>query len=162
VRPIDPATYRHALSHYPTGVTVVTGMDDEGWPLGLTIGTFTSVSLDPPLVGFLPAKASRGWRQIAATGSFCVNVLRHEQEDLCRQFARRPEDRFEGLSWRTSPGGSPILGGVLAWMDCTIESTVDAGDHWFVMGRVQHLEVRSGLPLVFFSGALDTVRGATA
>lgn len=159
---IDPAAFRRALSHYPTGVTIITGLDDHGWPIGLTIGTFTSVSLDPPLVGFLPAKTSGGWAQIAATGSFCVNVLCHGQEELCQQFALSPSERFSGLRWRASPGGSPILDGVLTWLDCTVERVVEAGDHWFVMGRVQHLQVRGGLPLVFFGGALDTVRRESA
>jgi flavin reductase (DIM6/NTAB) family NADH-FMN oxidoreductase RutF len=162
MRPIEPTGFRRALASYPTGVTVVTGLDDEGWPIGMTVGTFTSVSLDPPLVGFLPAKASGTWAQIARTGSFCVNVLGHEQDHLCARFSCRPEERFDGLPWRGSPGGSPIIDGVLAWIDCTVESVADAGDHWFVMGRVQGLDVKGGLPLVFFGGALDTVRHAAA
>jgi 3-hydroxy-9,10-secoandrosta-1,3,5(10)-triene-9,17-dione monooxygenase reductase component len=160
MRPIAAAAFRHALSTYPTGVTIVTGLNDEGWPIGMTIGTFTAASLDPPLVGFLPAKTSGTWKQIARTGSFCVNVLRHDQASLCERFSRLPEHRFDGLEWHGSPGGSPIIDRCLAWVDCTVESVADAGDHWWVMGRVRALDAKDGIPLVFFGGTLDTVRQA--
>jgi len=162
-RPIEPRAYRDTLARYPTGVTIVTALGDDGWPIGMTIGTFTSVSLEPPLVGFLPAKSSGAWSQIAATGSFCVNVLRHDQHDLCGRFGGRHLERFEGVDWRAAPAtGSPLLPGVLAWVDCSIHDVADAGDHWFVMGRVLDFDSDSGLPMVFFGGALDTVRSTAA
>lgn len=159
---VEPLSFRRALARYPTGVTIVTGTSDEGMPLGMTIGTFTSVSLDPPLVGFLPTRHSLTWQQIARTGSFCVNILRGDQQDLCRRFGSPSGERFEGLAWRGSPGGSPIIAGVLGWIDCTVESVSDAGDHSFVLGRVRGHHVTPGLPLVFFGGELDTVRHAAA
>ena len=152
---IDSASFRKVLGHFPTGVTVVTAVLD-GKPVGLTIGSFTSVSLDPPLVGFLPGRASDSWPDIERAGKFRVNVLAADQGDACWVFARENDDKFDGLPWRPSPLGSPILSDVVAWIDCTIHDVVDAGDHYFVMGRVHELEVERGdlAPLLFFQGKL--------
>lgn len=156
---IDPMTYRQVLGHFPTGVTVITGAAD-GKPVGFTIGSFASVSLDPPLVGFLPMVTSDRWAKIAETGSFCVNVLGADQGDLCWQFAKGSiEHPFEGVDWTPSAHtGSPILAGAIAWMDCTIEQVVDAGDHYFVMGRLvalHHVEADAHpVPLLFYRGKL--------
>ena len=105
----DSLRFRQVLGHFPTGVTVVTGLA-EGRPSGLTIGSFTSVSLEPPLVGFLPAFSSDSWQEIAPSGAFCVNVLADDQVDLCWRFAKESDDRFEGVEWVLAPTtGSPIL-----------------------------------------------------
>lgn len=152
----DSARFRHVLGHFPTGVTIVTAAPAEV-PVGLTIGSFTSVSLDPPLVGFLPGKVSTTWPDIERAGAFCVNVLSHEQGELCWAFARETDDKFIGRSWRPSSAtGSPILAGVVSWIDCTIDAVVDAGDHWFVVGRVVDLDVDDSNqhPLLFFQGKL--------
>lgn len=157
---LDPLLFRRVLGYFPTGVTVVTSCTDEGTPVGLTIGSFTSVSLDPPLVGFLPMVHSERWPEIRATGSFCVNVLSADQGDLCWKFARTTvEAPFEGVNWRRSPAtGSPIVEGAIAWIDCTIEDVIEAGDHYFVTGRVQQLEhvdpESEPNPLLFFRGKL--------
>jgi 3-hydroxy-9,10-secoandrosta-1,3,5(10)-triene-9,17-dione monooxygenase reductase component len=148
----DSARFRQVLGHFPTGVTVVTAAGAEG-PAGLTIGSFTSVSLDPPLVGFLPGKGSSSWPAIEQAGAFCVNVLTVEQGEICWRFAR-DEAKFEGIGWEPSPSGAPILDGVLAWIDCTVEEVVDAGDHWFVLGRVQAMDARDANPMLFFRGKL--------
>jgi flavin reductase (DIM6/NTAB) family NADH-FMN oxidoreductase RutF len=156
--PIDSSLFRQVLGHFPTGVTVVTATRADGQPVGFTIGSFTSVSLDPPLVGFLPMTTSDRWQAIEATGSFCVNVLGHEQADLCWQFAKSSvADPFEGVAWHPSPiTGSPILDGAIAWIDCSIEQVVEAGDHQFVMGRVLELENVAAeldpIPLLFYRG----------
>jgi 3-hydroxy-9,10-secoandrosta-1,3,5(10)-triene-9,17-dione monooxygenase reductase component len=150
----DSARFRQVLGHFPTGVTVVTA-DPGAHPVGITIGSFTSVSLDPPLVGFLPGKASDSWPEIERAGSFCVNVLAEDQADLCWSFAKESDDKFVDVPWRPAPSGSPILPNVLAWMDCSVHDVVDAGDHWFVVGRVQALEAeREHVPLLFFRGRL--------
>lgn len=156
---IDPSKYRSVLGHFPTGVTVVTGIVD-GVPIGFTIGSFTSVSLDPPLVGFLPMTNSDRWAKIRSTGAFCVNVLGSTQDALCWQFSRSSiEQPFDGVSWTPSPiSGSPIIEGAIAWMDCSIEQVVDAGDHHFVMGLIteyDHLHPDGDpQPLVFYRGTL--------
>lgn len=150
---IDASYFRSVLGGYPTGVVVVTADTPEG-PVGLAIGTFTSVSLDPPLVGFLPDKASTSWPRMEAAGGFCINVLADDQLDLCRRFAARGADRYAGLSWRAGATGAPVLDGVLAWIDCTVESVADAGDHHFVVGRVVDLGIArdDAGPLLFFRG----------
>ncbi len=150
----DSATFRRVLGHYPTGVCVVTALEADGTPVGMVVGSFTSVSLEPPLVAFLPAKASISWSRIQAAGRFCVNILASDQHALCRQVAAGGPDRFAGISHRASAAGSPILDDVLAWIDCTLEAVHEAGDHHIVIGRVLDLEVeRTGRPLLFFQGS---------
>lgn len=149
----DPKWFREVLSQYPTGVCVVTGVAQDGAPLGITVGSFTSVSLDPPLVGFLPGMRSESWKAIAKGGRFCVNVLGADQEWVCRQFAASGADKFTGIGYRFSRGGSPILDGCVAWIDCELESATEAGDHLVVVGGVRELNVEAGgLPLMFYQG----------
>lgn len=151
--PLDSASFRQVLGHFPTGVTVVTAQPADGPPAGLAVGSFTSVSLEPPLVAFCPSRTSGSWPRIESTGGFCVNVLADDQEHLCRVFAGKGDDKFRGLGWHPSPQGAPILAGVLAWIDCRIEVVHDAGDHLIVVGRVTALAVeREAGPLVFFRG----------
>ncbi|MEN3316537.1 MAG: hypothetical protein V7605_2771 [Acidimicrobiaceae bacterium] len=149
---IEAARYRQVLGHFATGVTVVTTADD-GRPAGLAVNSFTSVSLAPPLVGFCVARTSTTWPRIRTAGSFCVNILAEDQEDLCRAFAGRSADRFVGVGWRPARSGAPILAGGLAWLDCTVEVEHDAGDHILVLGRVREMGVdHEGTPLVFYRG----------
>jgi flavin reductase (DIM6/NTAB) family NADH-FMN oxidoreductase RutF len=149
----DNATFRRVLGHYPTGVCIVTAADSDGPPTGMVVGSFTSVSLDPPLVAFFPDRKSSSWPRIEKVGKFCVNVLASDQQALCRQFAISGADKFAGVSHRVSANGSPILDDVVAWIDCTLDAVHEAGDHFIVLGRVVALEVdRPGLPLLFFQG----------
>lgn len=156
--------YRSVLGHFPTGVTVIAGMDGDE-PVGLTIGSFTSVSLDPPLVGFLPMVSSARYDRIATSNAFCVNVFGAGHGALCWRFAKHSiEQPFEGVDWKPAPStGSPIIDGVIAWMDCTVEEVVPAGDHWFVMGRIQSMEHAhpdtDPRPLLFYRGQLGTFTG---
>lgn len=153
VTEIDGATFRRVLGHYPTGVCIVTATQADGASTGMVVGSFTSVSLDPPLVAFFPAKTSGSWPRIAQVGKFCVNVLASDQQPLCRQFAASGQDKFAGVSHRVSDNGSPILDDVVAWIDCTLDAVHEAGDHYIVLGRVVALEVdRPGRPLLFFQG----------
>lgn len=157
---IDPLHFRRVLGYFPTGVTVITACTADGAPIGITIGSFCSVSLDPPLVGFLPMIHSERWPDIRATGDFCVNVLAADQAELCWQFARTTvEAPFDGVEWRRSAvTGSPIIAGAIAWIDCSIEAVVETGDHHFVTGRVlelEHAAVESNPnALLFFRGKL--------
>lgn len=157
---IDQAWFRKVLGHFPTGVVIVTAIDG-GAPVGMSIGSFTSVSLDPPLIAILPAKTSASWPRIAAAGSFCVNILSARQESLCRTFAISGADKFAGVPWWPAPSGAPVLAGTLAWIDCSLEQLVEAGDHFIALGRVTTLDVgddRVAEPLVFFHGGYGTVR----
>ncbi len=131
----------------------------EGEPIGLAIGSFTSLSLDPPLVLFCVDKDSRSWPAIAEGGVFCVNVLADDQAALARRFATRGTDRFDGVGRWLAPSGSPILEQALAWIDCAIERVDEGGDHWIVIGRVTGLSVeREAQPLVFFRGRYGSCR----
>jgi flavin reductase (DIM6/NTAB) family NADH-FMN oxidoreductase RutF/DNA-binding IclR family transcriptional regulator len=150
---VDAGQFRTVLGHFPTGVAVVTGLDADGNPAGMAVGSFSSVSLDPPLVAFMPDRGSSSWPKFRDAGFFCVNILGADQEDVCRTFATRGGDKFAELSWRPAASGAPILDGVLAWIDCAIDLIHEAGDHYIVVGRVQALEIGTpALPLVFFQG----------
>ena len=148
----DSAKYRQVLGHFPTGVTVITAAP-EGVPVGLAVGSFSSVSLEPPLVAFFPDRTSSSWPKIETAGAFCVNILAEDQEEVCRRFAMKGDDKFAGLGWKPAGSGSPLIEGVLAWIDCDIDQVIDAGDHFCVLGRVRDLGVgHDGGPLVFFRG----------
>jgi flavin reductase (DIM6/NTAB) family NADH-FMN oxidoreductase RutF/DNA-binding IclR family transcriptional regulator len=150
---IDPTQYRQVLGQYPTGVCVVTSTGPDGFPAAMVVGSFTSVSLNPPLIGFFPDRGSSSWPKVAASGRFCINILSAEQEDVCRKLASKDPDKFAGIAHRQSPLGSPIIDGVVAWIDCDSHTVQDAGDHFFVLGSVRQLEIAdNGLPLLFFQG----------
>ena len=150
---IDSALFRSVLGAYPTGVVVVTAADADGERHGLVIGSFTSISLDPPLVGFFPDRRSRSWAAMAPIGRFCVNVLGSDQLDLCRRFAARADDKFADLAHGHTPSGQPLLENAIAWIDCAVERITEVGDHFLVVGAVQGLGRRDhGTPLLFFSG----------
>ncbi len=150
---IDPALFRETLGHYPTGVAVVTAVAEDGKPVGMIVGTFSSVSMNPPLIAFYPMNSSRSFAQVRTAKAFCVNVLASDQEPFCRRFASAGESKFDGVGWRPGPLGSPILDGAVSWIECTFEDVREAGDHYIVLGRVEDLAVeRSTLPLLFFQG----------
>lgn len=152
----DSAKYRQVLGHFPTGVTVVTAMDDAG-PVGLAVSSFTSVSLEPPEVLFCATKTSSSWARIHTAGRFSVNILAADQEDVCRVFASPATDKFIEIGWKRSSNGCPLIDGVLAHIDCSIGQVVDAGDHHVVIGTVENLEVlREHEPLVFYRGGFGT------
>jgi flavin reductase (DIM6/NTAB) family NADH-FMN oxidoreductase RutF len=159
----DSRHFRAVLGHFPTGVTIVTGLA-AGQPVGFTIGSFTSISLDPPLVGFFPQTDSETWAAMAPYGHFCVNVLRSHQADLCWRFAKTGETdgRFDELEWRPSATGCPVIEGVGAWIDCDIADSIVLGDHYLVVGAVVGLDhhAEPPVPLVFYRGALGGFSGA--
>ncbi|HSP02140.1 MAG TPA: flavin reductase family protein [Acidimicrobiales bacterium] len=155
---IDQATYRQVLGHFPTGVTVIAGMDGDE-PVGLAVGSFFSLSLDPALVGFCVDRSSGSWARMADSGSFSVNVLGADQEDVCRVFATSGDDKFDGIGWKPAESGSPLIDGVLAWIDCAIEDVHDGGDHEIVVGRVLGLDVANeGSPLIFYRGGYANLK----
>lgn len=148
----DPALYREVMGHYPTGVTVVTGFDGDE-PLGIVIGTFTSVSLDPPLVAFLPMRGSTTYARLSGAPSLCINVLAQDQLDVCRVLAGPDPDKFERVRWKRSPAGAPEITDAVAYIHCRTERVIEAGDHWIVLCRVTQMRVdRPVTPLLFFQG----------
>jgi 3-hydroxy-9,10-secoandrosta-1,3,5(10)-triene-9,17-dione monooxygenase reductase component len=152
----DPAVtgerMRSVWSSFCSGVTVVTAVGAER-PIGFTCQSFSSLSLDPPLVSFSAARTSTTWPKIRAQGIFCVNVLSHDHQDISAAFARSGTDKFAGVDWAPAPLGSPVLGGMLAWAECTLWAEYDGGDHTIVVGRVSSLEgLPGGRPLIFYRG----------
>ncbi|MEU8873761.1 flavin reductase family protein [Streptomyces javensis] len=149
--PDDTARFRTVLGHFPSGITAITSRDAQGRPVGMTVASFTSVSLTPPLVAFLPGKTSSTFPVIAERGTFCVNVLAGDQERICRALSVSGGDKFAEVPWRPGPNGDPVIDGVVAWIDCGIEAVHDAGDHYIVIGRVNDLDADStASPLLFF------------
>lgn len=149
---IDSARYRLVLGHFATGVTVVAAILDAE-PRGLAVNSFTSVSLVPPLVAFCVSKDSATWPAIRESGAFCVSILADDQEEISRRFAAQELDRFQGIGWKPSDTGAPLISDALAWIDCTVEAEHDGGDHLLVLGRVRDLGVgRKRGPLIFYRG----------
>ncbi|OBC10929.1 hypothetical protein A5784_36120 [Mycobacterium sp. 852013-50091_SCH5140682] len=133
---VTAETIRSVLGHFPTGVIVVTAHTVSG-PVGMTLQSFISLSLDPPLVLLSVAKTSTSWPRIAESDQFVVNVLSEGQSELARQFARSGADKFEGVDCEHDPRlGGPLLAGVSAWVNCQAEAQYDGGDHTIVVARV--------------------------
>jgi 3-hydroxy-9,10-secoandrosta-1,3,5(10)-triene-9,17-dione monooxygenase reductase component len=150
---VHPQMMRSVLGHFVSGVTVVTATAAEG-PVGFTCQSFSSLSLDPPLVAFAPSRSSRTWPQLRDARRFCVNVLAEQQSELSTQFARSGTDKFAGVPWTPSPHGSPVLDGVVAWIDSELWAEYDGGDHTIVVARVLDLGADgSRTPLLFHRGA---------
>ena len=136
----DPRALRDAFGAFLTGVTVVTTFNEDGAPLGFTANSFTSVSLDPPLLLVCLAKTSRNYAALTGAKGFGVNILSEEQKEVSNTFARPVEDRFSAVEWRKGPLGSPVFANVAAWFDCATHELVDAGDHVILLGRVEGFE----------------------
>jgi len=150
--PVDEDEFRRVLGNFASGVTVVTAPGTP--PAGFACQSFSSLSLDPPLVAFMVGRTSTTWPRIAQAGVFCVNVLSADQGELCRAFAARGADKFAGVTHEPTPvSGSPRLAGTLAWIDCTIHAVHTGGDHLIVVGRVDALGTGEGeTPLLFHRG----------
>ncbi|MGM5068763.1 flavin reductase [Rhodococcus qingshengii] len=150
---INPSHFRQVMGQYPTGVVVISTTIPGEPVAALTIGSFSSVSLNPPLVAFYPDQSSSSWPKIHAQGRFTINVLSADQEALCRQFARKGADKFAGVSWHPAPSGSPLIEGATAWLDCELHDVQEVGDHYLVIARVTAMDSAANrLPLLFFRG----------
>ena len=151
--------FRDVLGRFASGVTVVTGISNDE-PVGMTCQSFSSVSLEPPLVLFIPAKTSRAWPLIQRSGKFCVNFLAADQAELSNTMASRGVDKFADVKWTPSPTtGAPLLDGAVAHIDCSIHVVHEAGDHYVVIGRVLDLVADGDAPaepLLFYRGEYRT------
>ena len=150
--------FRDVLGLFCSGVTVITSISDSQ-PVGMTCQSFSSVSLEPPLVMFSPAKTSRAWPLMQRAGFFTVNILATGQSELSNAMATKGDEKFTGVEWTTATTGAPVIEGVLGYIDCTVQQVVAAGDHYIVIGRVKELAVGDGTdkdpavePLLFFGG----------
>ncbi|GAB0103735.1 flavin reductase family protein [Nocardia sp. JMUB6875] len=152
---IDAAAFKTVLGRFASGVTVITALD-EGQPVGFACQSFASLSIDPPLVSFFPARTSSTWPRIRAAGRFCVNILADDQADICRRLGRPGADKFAGVDWAASANGSPLLVGAMASIDCELHDEVDGGDHTIVIGRVTSLNEHSEAnPLLFYRASFS-------
>lgn len=159
---ISPAWFREVLSAYPTGVCVVMGESEGEVPEAMIVGTFISISLNPPLVGFLPMKTSTTWARIAKSGKFSVNFLAAHQDDLCQMIAEKHPSVLRQVGWRTTTSGTPILRPAMGWIDCEISQVHEAGDHLIVVGAVLEMDLESkSPPLTFVHGTYGAVSALT-
>jgi flavin reductase (DIM6/NTAB) family NADH-FMN oxidoreductase RutF len=146
----DRPVFRRILGHFCTGVIIVTALD-EATPVGMTCQSFSSLSLDPPLVLFSASHTSTSWPRIQRAGSFAVNILADDQEPLCRRFATSGADKFASIDWSIGAAGAPLLAGCLAHIECRLQSVTVAGDHDIVIGEPLAMdEDPSRDPLVYF------------
>lgn len=150
--PLDSREFRDALGRFATGVAVVTAISDEGDKLGLTISSFNSVSLAPPLVLWSLMQSSSSLQAFRCVRHFAINVLSAEQQPLAEQFARRGADRWVGVAHAQGFGGSPLLDGAIATFECRSHSHLDAGDHVIFIGEVLHCSHLAGVPPLLYHG----------
>lgn len=156
--PVDSRKFRNALGHFATGVTVVTGLDEAGEPVGVTVNAFASVSLEPPLILICLANTTGCLSAFSSGGRFVVNILGDDQEALSKEFAGPREHKFKDRAFDTWESGCPVLRGCLANLECTRDDVHAAGDHIIVLGRVDRIETAdAGGPLVFFRGTYGRV-----
>jgi flavin reductase (DIM6/NTAB) family NADH-FMN oxidoreductase RutF len=154
----DTRAFREALGRFATGVAFVTAAPG-GTPAGLIVNSVTSVSLEPPLIAFCPARSSLTWQRMRRTARFGVNVLARQHEDFAQRAAPAGADRFAGIAWEPGRGGVPLLTDALAALECEIVAEHAAGDHWIVVGLVDGLRIcQSDEPLIFFGGAFNALR----
>ena len=151
---MDPSEFRRVLGHFPTGVSIVTTVDPNGRPCGLTVNAFASVSLEPRLVMICVEHNADSHDCLVASGVYAVNVLEEEKgEALSRRFSTWGlEAKFEGVAFNSATTGAPILEAALAWVDCRITERYAVGDHTIFIGEVLDGDAREGRPLVYYRG----------
>jgi flavin reductase (DIM6/NTAB) family NADH-FMN oxidoreductase RutF len=149
---IDPHLFRKTMGCFATGVTVVT-TKNQGQLEGMTVNSFTSVSLRPTLILICLTRDARTTVAIEGRGWFVVNILREEQAALSNHFARPAEDHFSGVEFDLNEHDLPVLRGCIAHLVCSVESTMPAGDHFIILARVCHAEFTGAAPLIFLHGA---------
>lgn len=157
---ISERDYRDVMGRFATGVTVVTGLDAGGAPVGVTVNSFSSVSLAPPLVLFSLDRAADSLAPLSGASHFSVNVLSENQIELSNNFARDQDDKFAGVPWAPCRNGCPLLDGVLAVIECAAEATHDGGDHVIFIGRVERaVTFDHARPLLYYQGAYARIDG---
>lgn len=149
---LNPAEFRKTCGAFATGVAVATVMGRDGKPHGLTVNSFTSVSLEPPLVLVCVGHKAATHGPFSSAETFAINILSAEQQDLSARFASSHPNRFEGMEWDHGELGAPVLGGALAVLECEMREKIDAGDHTIFLGLVRRAGVKDGAPLIYFSG----------
>ncbi len=154
---IDASLYRRTCSLFATGITVITTVDENAHPHGMTVNSFSSVSLDPPLVLVSIDLKNAILGHFMTSAWFAVNILGEHQEDLSRRFSTAAENRFNGVDWQPGVSRVPLLAGVLAQMECAVIRTFEAGDHALLIGEVRSAAYRAGKPLVYFNSSYQNI-----
>ena len=149
---IDPDTFRSVLGRFATGVTVVTTRDAAGVDHGMTVSAFCSASLAPPLVAIFIDRRANTLPALVASGFFAVNILAQGQEALSRRFAWQETGRFDGIGYTRGATGAVLLEETLAWLECRVVESHEAGDHVIVIGEVEDAEDRTERPLLYYRG----------
>lgn len=157
---IDPRELRDALGCFATGVCVVTTIGDEGRPVGMTINSFSSVSLDPPLILWSIGLRAPSRGAFQTHGSFAINIMGRDAKDTTLNFARPSEDKFSGINWTPGLNKVPVLGEALSVLECKVEDQIVSGDHEIFIGRVVRIDQRDGDPLLFHRGAFASLGDA--
>lgn len=156
---IEPRHFRDVMGHLPTGVVVVAAREPGGGrPAGLVVGTFQSLSLDPPLVSFSVANTSTSWPKIRPSTTFSASVLGDGQREVCGALSSKQDDKFAAIDWHASSDGHPRIPGAHAWIDCRLVREVEGGDHLIAIAEVRGLEAGAGAPLLFHRGRLGSYR----
>jgi 3-hydroxy-9,10-secoandrosta-1,3,5(10)-triene-9,17-dione monooxygenase reductase component len=159
---VDGRYYRDVMGHLPTGVVALGSIEPgTGDPVGLVVGTFQSLSLDPPLVSFSVARTSTSWPKMRPRGSFTASVLAAGQDQVCQALSGKQPDKFATVDWTASDNGCPRVTGAVAWVDCEIRDELDGGDHLIVVAVVRGLTAQAGEPLIFHRGRLGAYRQTT-
>jgi flavin reductase (DIM6/NTAB) family NADH-FMN oxidoreductase RutF len=154
----DSKAFRRCLGKFATGVTVVTCCDGDGHPCGITANSFSSVSLEPPLVLWNIAKVSHSLQAYLDASHFVINVLGADQESVSAHFARADHTQFDGIDYRLSDDGAPLLPDTLATFECRTHDIHDCGDHYIVIGEVTRFRTDDGVPLLFYNGSYGRIR----
>jgi flavin reductase (DIM6/NTAB) family NADH-FMN oxidoreductase RutF len=149
---IDPASFRRLCGHFATGVVVISTTGEHGELVGMTANSFTSVSLEPPLVSVNIDHTADMHRHLLRAGRFAINVLESRQEAVSRRFAGEHADRFDGVAYHLDGNGLPILAGTIATLECERHTSFEAGDHTVVIGRVTGGVTADGRPLLYYRG----------
>jgi flavin reductase (DIM6/NTAB) family NADH-FMN oxidoreductase RutF len=154
------AALRSVMASFPTGVTVVAARTGDGEPVGLTVNSFTSVSLEPPLVLICIWHGSSSHDPLVEAGGFAISVLAASQGAVAQRFASRPsEGRFDEVEWTEAPSGHPVISGASAWLDCSIHEVITAGDHSILLGLTQACGWGDEPALVFHRGSMSSTEG---
>jgi flavin reductase (DIM6/NTAB) family NADH-FMN oxidoreductase RutF len=149
---IDPAMQRQVFGALPTGVTAITGLTEDGTPRGFVVGTFQSLSLEPPLVTFCVDKSSSTWPTLRSLGRFTANILSTEQLPVCRALSRKGDEKFNGVEYETSPIGTPRILGATAWVEVYVLSDGAPAPHYMIVGSIEELVPGDGEALLFRGG----------
>jgi flavin reductase (DIM6/NTAB) family NADH-FMN oxidoreductase RutF len=155
---VTPEVFRRTSALFPTGVAILTTLADDNAPHGLTVNSFSSLSLDPPLVLVAIDRVCSVLKTFESRGYFAINILSDNQRDLSVRFSELPEGRFSGVAWTPGETECPIIDGVLGVLECRTVQVIDAGDHRALIGEVVAASAGQGSPLVFFNSTYTQLR----